>query len=948
MGDKAKISIIIPVYNTEAYLPDLIKSLKQQTLQDVEYLFIDDGSADGSVKYLEEACAENPGFKLMTQNHQSVSAARNLGLEQAEGEYVLFCDSDDILPGRALEFLYREAKLHDADIVVGKIEEFSIRRKHIYPQTANLARKSLIDPLDTEFIYSLTLCNKLIRKKMIDENEIRFTDHKMGEDAIFTQNCLGAAGLVVGSNNLVYRYRQREFYETSSATDRVDIYTVKSHYDSLELVKEIMMNNLRKQAERLYPNNEDERATYISGKSYLIDNTITKRLIGLPLKRYYSYLWSLSDESIEFIGDKYKEYINKLDPYTRDGMFKYLDTLLDEDNNLYKKEQLLNEPAISVIISNAANKETINRLVASVYSQRFPSFELIAPRSAQQAIDSAVGSKENVVYIENENNYLTEAVCKAKAAYINILEDRIYHNDDSLWELWSYAKRNYADFIDVNIIGVNEKCKKKELKAFGYLFDASIVTDPNHATPVNDLDSSLNNKVFKKRALLENSELLKMSGCDFAREAFKRMSFERRHPSPEYFEPNRDDPRQMLCFEPEKFFYRNLPENVSSQLEKIANGKPEKQTTKWEPSFAFKVKRKLDRKRGAVYHKYGKGPIEKRVVFFTNRNQGGLSSNLQLVYDALEGVDKIVFSEALPHSKAYNETVKDAILTSKVIVTDDYCSYLRDIKLHKSQSVVQLWHACGAFKKFGLDLASAAIPTEKKTHSQYSLVSVSSEFIRPIYAKAFGIDEKIVQALGVPRTDMLLNKELIDSRKKSMLEQFPELADKYVVLYAPTFRQKDGKQISFNPQIRWDKLSEQLPENAVMIVKRHPLENRSLVDAVYPNIIELDKGDDMSALATADLLITDYSSVVFDFALLNKPVLFYTPDIEEYESGFYLNYPEDFGDKLVMNCNELVDAIKDSVGKTQAPSGEFKEKYMGACDGHSTERIAEYIRKALG
>ena len=81
---------------------------------------------------------------------------------------------------------------------------------------------------------------------------------------------------------------------------------------------------------------------------------------------------------------------------------------------------------------------------------------------------------------------------------------------------------------------------------------------------------------------------------------------------------------------------------------------------------------------------------------------------------------------------------------------------------------------------------------------------------------------------------------------------------------------------------------------------------------------------------------------------MNKPVLFYTPDIEEYESGFYLNYPEDFGDKLVMNCNELVDAIKDSVGKTQAPSGEFKEKYMGACDGHSTERIAEYIRKALG
>lgn len=114
-----KISVIIPNYNNAAYLRDCLTSVQAQTLRDFECLVIDDGSTDGSVDVITEFVARDERFMLFATENRGVSAARNVGLEHAQGEYVAFLDSDDAFTNIALESMYCAANRHDADLVGG-------------------------------------------------------------------------------------------------------------------------------------------------------------------------------------------------------------------------------------------------------------------------------------------------------------------------------------------------------------------------------------------------------------------------------------------------------------------------------------------------------------------------------------------------------------------------------------------------------------------------------------------------------------------------------------------------------------------------------------------------------------------------------------------------------------------------------------------------------------
>ena len=116
-------------------------------------------------------------------------------------------------------------------------------------------------------------------------------------------------------------------------------------------------------------------------------------------------------------------------------------------------------------------------------------------------------------------------------------------------------------------------------------------------------------------------------------------------------------------------------------------------------------------------------PIQNRVFFYSIRADGKLLENSQCVYDALGNVQKVVVARMLPHPVLLKPKIYYYLLTSRVIVTDDYLRYLRHTKLRAGQKVVQIWHACGAFKRFGLDAPSLLTPQEERlTHCQYTAV----------------------------------------------------------------------------------------------------------------------------------------------------------------------------------------------------------------------------------
>ena len=339
-------------------------------------------------------------------------------------------------------------------------------------------------------------------------------------------------------------------------------------------------------------------------------------------------------------------------------------------------------------------------------------------------------------------------------------------------------------------------------------------------------------------------------------------------------------------------------------------------------------------------------PLKNRVLFYTIRADGKLADNSKAVYDALD-CDKAIFAHMLPHSLRLEFAARYQLLTSKVIVTDDYVRYMRWMKLRKNQQLIQIWHACGAFKKFGLDAPSRLSTAEEKaTHAQYTVVAVTSESCRKYYAAAFGIDEKICLPLGLPRTDSVINQA--DTLRESVYSRHPEFIGKKLYLYCPTFREDDGQQIEYDPQIDWQKLSEALNDDEVFIIRRHPIMKYSLTDQEYSRIADLSSESTLELTAASSAIITDYSSVIYDACLLDVPCVFYCPDYKNYERGFYLRFPEDLPGEMVTDCSALLDTIrKTAISPDNEKVKKFKADQLSACDGKSAERTAKLIKEYL-
>ncbi|MCM1010726.1 MAG: glycosyltransferase [Fusobacterium sp.] len=117
---QVKISVIVPVYNVEKFLPECLDSLKNQTLYELEFICVNDGSPDNSLDILNRYAAEDERFIIVSQENGGLSAARNTGLKYAKGDYIYFIDSDDLIAPEHLENMYNAAVKEDADMVVNE------------------------------------------------------------------------------------------------------------------------------------------------------------------------------------------------------------------------------------------------------------------------------------------------------------------------------------------------------------------------------------------------------------------------------------------------------------------------------------------------------------------------------------------------------------------------------------------------------------------------------------------------------------------------------------------------------------------------------------------------------------------------------------------------------------------------------------------------------------
>lgn len=362
-------------------------------------------------------------------------------------------------------------------------------------------------------------------------------------------------------------------------------------------------------------------------------------------------------------------------------------------------------------------------------------------------------------------------------------------------------------------------------------------------------------------------------------------------------------------------------------------------------------------------------PKNKKKIAFISDTRTELGGNLKYMYDAIPSTydKKVILKEDRRKKRNFREKVNFlyTLSTSKYIFLEDLVQATSFFHFSKRQEIIQLWHGPGAYKKFGYSRSVKNSGDVKKVHrgyKKYTKAIVSSEGIRENYAEAFGISIDKVYATGFLRTDLFFDKKYISKTRKELFNKYPQLKNKKVILFAPTYRgapykniDKNGAYYDFN-KLNWDKLYRELKDEYVFVLKWHPALYNNIKNGQLnaPNLtkykdfyFDLSEYRDINELLLiTNVLITDYSSVIFDYVLLNKPIIYFVYDLEEYASGrgFYYDFDEYVYGDVVKNQSALIKSIKkENMAKTKREK--FYQKFMSACDGHSIEKTYDLIFK---
>lgn len=346
---------------------------------------------------------------------------------------------------------------------------------------------------------------------------------------------------------------------------------------------------------------------------------------------------------------------------------------------------------------------------------------------------------------------------------------------------------------------------------------------------------------------------------------------------------------------------------------------------------------------------------ENRITFISNR-RNSISGNYESIYAELIKDKNIEIKTVLDTKESFISCFKYGyyLASSKVILIDDYIRSVYEIRKRKDNYLIQVWHACGAFKAFGFSRLSkeGCWSQDSRSHRTYDYCLVSSRKVAKHYAEAFGMNVDRVIATGVPRTDIFFDEAYKREIRAKIFSTYPMLKDKKVILFAPTFRGSSKKEGNY-PHYRFDykKIFERLGDEYRIIIKHHPhVNNKPVIENEYKDrVIDLSKNEELNELLfVTDILITDYSSVVFEAALLDIPMLFYAFDLDEYISrrGFYCEYISFIPGKLVENMDEIIDALL--AGDFEADKIiEFKKDFFDDLDGKSGKRASEFIKRLM-
>lgn len=357
------------------------------------------------------------------------------------------------------------------------------------------------------------------------------------------------------------------------------------------------------------------------------------------------------------------------------------------------------------------------------------------------------------------------------------------------------------------------------------------------------------------------------------------------------------------------------------------------------------------------YHWYCLQPVRQKQISFVSDSRASISGNFEFIATELKRRNtdfKLSFylKPSIKAKKSWHEirTLAKALATSRYVILDDFYPLVYPLHIREKVDLIQVWHAVGAFKTFGYSrLGMPGGPkAQSLNHRNYTKALVSSRHIADKYAEGFGISEDKIVPLGIPRTDIFFDQAKQQAVRERVTAELPFIKGKKVILFAPTFR-GNGQQSAYYPfeMLNFKAIYEALHEDYVFLLKIHPfVQNKPTLPYEYANFYYdvSDYREINDILLVADQLITDYSSVCFEYALLNRPMIFFAPDLADYmqSRNFYFDYFDFIPGPLAETTESLIKQLKQPVINQKKMAG-FVHFFFDQLDGKASARFVDAL-----
>ena len=924
------VTVVLIGYNDRDNLPHAVRSVLDQSLRNLEVIVIDDASTDDSVAVADAIAREDSRVRVLRlpENSGGCSRPRNVGIEQARAPYVMFLDSDDLFERHACKNMLLAAERTGADVVAGKVVRVNLTRDRETPWAKELFTERVtyqgirenpllfFDPLST---------NKIYRREFLQSFDITFPEGIHYEDSLFSTKVYCLAKVIAVVPNLIYYWRVVEDAEAASITQRRHEF---ENFRDRIAVHRMMDDFLESHGAADLKPHKDFKFIRHDLKLYLSDlperdAEYQRKFMDLAA----DYLDTVSDQTMSMVypvericvdmirrRHDVEETLKTVD-YLRHG-FALSTDLVERDGRVFWSDKYLD---------TEDDRDVMD--VTEMGFHRLPFSRLVLHNliTAAQLAGSTLTIEGRIVI---PLGCLTSEEDLELAIELNNRARTGPHRSRRVRDWWIDANRlHYRTVIDLG-------AALGELDQLNPVWDLQMRITRGHEvniSPVYVDPTKITGRPITVRARLGGHARGRVEG-------FATV-------------------RLTLAF-------RQLPDDHETAVDARANALVERVTN----SVRWRSKRAVGSNptvRKQAYRLLRRLPVKPGLAVFESHLGLQYSDSPRYIYEAAvaTGLDRLDLDPVWSYARS-----KKGFPAGVRLVKRESWRYLYDLARAEywidnqglprmftrrpETTYVQTWHGT-PMKRMGFDSpalerASAAVRKQHKAMMRrWSALLVPSEYFVETFVRSYGYQGDLVRK-GLPRNDLLVRG--VDPAwvlaKKRQLE-LP--TDRRLVLYCPTFRDRARRlQRDYELPLDLEVMRRALGEDTFILVRTHYLDRYKMSARYDPFVADVSLVHDVTELMlVADVLVTDYSSVMFDFANTGKPMVFYTYDYEDYvrdERGTYLDLPDIAPGPIVEDTEGLIEALREVEATPEKWADRyavFRERFCEYETGHASQDVVD-------